>query len=240
MNIVEDATFKKTIIEAIALREFRERIGVHCSDLIYCLNKTAFRKWKPLPTDEQEVLIYSLGWATQRWLSGKLVDAPEQEVDGIIVTADVILDIGAPWELKATFQASTKSIEENVHWIRQMMAQCYVNKSLVAYLTRFEIMGNWKWVYHPSKPETIQKLVEEFGENWADHPTLHAYRLDFTQDELNQNWEWLKARRVQLLNILESMTLLPRVAALASGQTWECEFCRYRDSDCIKEEISGN
>lgn len=246
MKITEDLEFKAQIIQRIAEREFSERTGTHSSDLIYCLNKQALRRLKPLPQTEHETLLFSLGWSTQRWLTGQ-EEEQEFEVDGIKVTPDMLIDVGEVklgrvptshcWELKATYQSSTKPIEENLHWLRQCMNQCYVTDTTVAYLTRLEIMGTWKWVWHP-KEETIQKYIAEFGEDWDKHPTLHAYRLEFTKAELKKNWEWMKGRKEQFEYILnfsavaKQPVLLHPLTAVAPGQDWECGFCPYKGVDC--------
>jgi hypothetical protein len=88
MIIVEDKEFQQEIIKRIAEREFKERTGVHCSDLIYCLNKQVLRRLNPKPSTDHQILTYSLGWSSQRWLTGKNEDAPEIKKDGIIVTCD--------------------------------------------------------------------------------------------------------------------------------------------------------
>jgi len=90
MQIEEDAQFRAEIIKKIRQREFNERTGIHSSDLNFCLNKQALRKSQPKEDTEQEVLIYSIGWSTQRWLTNKEEDVEPIEVDGIIVTADAL------------------------------------------------------------------------------------------------------------------------------------------------------
>lgn len=230
MEIKADPKFREWILNKIREREFSVREGIHMSDLNYCLNKSAFRRLYPLEDTDHETLLYSIGWATQRWLTGQDTDEPEREVQGITVTLDCVADgenAMMPWELKATYQSNTKAIEENVPWLRQIMAQCYVTGTTEAKLSRFCLMGNWKWVYRPSKPEKIAELVKEFGENWADHPTLEAYSLQFTQAELDKMWQWFLERKQLFQQILSSGKPLPRALALPSGQEWECEYCKY-------------
>jgi len=234
LNITEDLVFRAELLKRIADREFSERTGVHQSDLVYCLNKQALRRKAGEQSTDMEILIFSLGWATQRWLTGQDQDEPEKEVDGIKVTCDAlaadaiaeegdgyaIYDIGkaVPWELKCTFQSSSKAIEENPHWVRQLMAQCYVQRSLVAYLSRLELMGNWKSIFG-------KKEEKQLPEN--EKPTLHAYKLTFTQDELDRNWAWLRERKELYLRIIETGELLPKAIALPSGQDWECLYCKF-------------
>ncbi len=88
MNITEDAQFRSYLLKQIEEREFSERTGVHCSDLIYCLNKQALRRITGEKPTEQELLLFSIGWSTQAWISGKFIDVPEVEVDRIKVTLD--------------------------------------------------------------------------------------------------------------------------------------------------------
>lgn len=91
MKIELAPEFRAELLKKIEQREFRERTGVHCSDLIYCLNKQALRKLYPKPTNDDTLLLFSLGYSTQRWLTGQDRDVPEKEVDGIIVTLDALV-----------------------------------------------------------------------------------------------------------------------------------------------------
>jgi len=223
MKIDPCPEFRKQLLERIAKREFKERTGVHSSDLIYCLNKQALRRLKPKPINDNDLLLYSLGWSTQRWLTGQDEDEPEIEVDGIIVTADAVVIEGrgkAVWELKCTFQSSNKPIEESIHWLRQMMAQCYVIGTKVAYLSRLEVMGNWKSIFGKKEEKALPENQK---------PTLSVFRIEFTQEELDANWRWMKNRRIQYNQILETGILLPKAQALASGMEFECDRCPYRE-----------
>lgn len=246
MEIIEDALFRAELIKKIREREFSERTGIHQSDLNYCLNKQALRKFYPKEDTDQETLIFSIGWATQRWLTGASEDEPEKIVDGIKVTCDALMTPPAPsksmakrwktqgnvvpWELKATYQSSNKAIIENTAWIRQIMAQCYTQGATAAYLSRFEMLGDYGSVYPKGKTK------EEKAAYRAEHPrpTLHTYRLSFTQEELEKNWEWFKGRKKVYEGILETKKLVPKVMALPPASSWECGYCSY-----IKECSAG-
>uniref|UniRef100_A0A6M3K602 PD-(D/E)XK nuclease superfamily protein n=1 Tax=viral metagenome TaxID=1070528 RepID=A0A6M3K602_9ZZZZ len=244
MKITEDPWFRAKVIEKIRAREFGERTGVHQSDLNYCLNRQAFRRLAPKGDTDRETLIFSLGYSTQRWLTGMDKDEPEMEVDGIKVTTDcvaegdeytaintptgVVYSNELPWELKATFTSSSKPIEENVAWLRQIMAECYVRNTTQAKLTRFCLMGNWLWVWNGrAKPAKLAELVKEHGENWDDHPVLQAYNLEFTEEEIARNWRWLLERRTLFLQVIESGKALPKAVSIPSGQEYECKWCAY-------------
>ena len=227
MKITEDGAFRRELLKKMEEREFSERTGIHQSDLVYCLNKQAIRKSRPVENTDREKLLFGLGYATQRWLTGQDQDEPEKEVDGIIVTLDAHKE-GTPWELKCTYQSSSRPIEESVHWIKQIMAQCYVTGTTTAYLSRLEIMGNWKSVFKPKGFKDWSEEDKFLYEEENQKPTLHAYRLEFTQDELDRFWIWLRERRDLFKVLVEDGVLLPKAVALASGMNWECSFCSYR------------
>ncbi len=225
MKIVEDELFKAKIIKAIHDREFSERMGTHISDLIYCLNKQTMRRYYPLPIDQHEILIFSLGWATQRWLTGKLKDAEAKVVDGITVTCDDLDEGGIPWELKCTWQSSEKPIMDNFHWIRQIMAQCKVQNSLSAHLTRMELAGDWKSIFKGAGYKALTPDEKQVFDIKHEKPTLHAFLLSFAPEEIDDNWQWLLSRKGLFEGAVETGKLLPKATALPSGATWECSFC---------------
>jgi len=232
MQIVPAEQFKQELLRRINDREFKERTGVHCSDLIYCLNKQALRRLKPLPTSEDNLLLFSLGWATQRWLTGQDEDESGEEQNGIIVTLDAFHE-GVPWELKASFQSSERPIEENQHHIRQVMAQCYITGTTEAYLSRLEIMGDWKSIFKVKGYKDLtaeDKMAYDLAHR---KPTLHAFKLTFTPDELARNWAWLCDRRDKFQHILDTSKLLPKVEAIPSGQEFECGYCPYKGKECV-------
>lgn len=225
MDIVEDREFRDNILLEMKQREFSIRNETHCSDLCYCLTKQAFRRLYPIESSDEEILRFTIGWATQRWLT----EQPEETsyvVDGITVTPDFVRADGTPWELKATYTSSTKSIMENQAWIRQIAAQCKVLNKLEAHLTRFEVMGNWKWVFGKKAEKARSK-----------HPTLSAYKLTFTQEDIDQIWNWYLERKVIFERILKTGEVLPKPYVLPRGQEYECDWCPYR-TDC-EERISA-
>lgn len=218
--LISPATeFKAELLGMIQDREFSERTGVHCSDLIYCLNKQALRRRMPLPPDEHEILLFSLGWSTQRWLTGKDEDEPTITKDGIQVTRDAVHPLyGCPWELKATFKSKDRGVEDEDSWLRQIMAQCKVTMQTRAFLTRLEICGNWKSIFG-------KKEEKDLPEN--QKPTLSAFMLEFEVDEIEDNWLWLRGRADLFLPMLNpsEIKLLPKNKALPPNHEWECKYC---------------
>jgi len=216
----------------MAERELSDRSGIHSTDLIYCLTKQKLRKLRGLAPTEDEQLRFAKGYAAQRWLTGTFEPDTSVELEGIIVTPDTLVALGLggapiPWELKSTDQSSSKPIEENVAWIRQIMAQCKVTGSTTAKLSRLENMGDWNWVF----PRGATKEEKKANKEASVHPTLSAWALEFTPEEIDGNWTWLQARKEEFLKITEG-ALLPRAVALASGQQWECQYCPFDGKEC--------
>lgn len=215
MNIVRDYEFEEHIIKQIAEREFGgERTGIHQSDLNYCLNKQALRKFTNYQNSQNEILLYSVGWSTQRWLTGKDEDEEPLIVDGITVTRDASYE-DLPWELKASYESSKNPIDKQAARMRQVMAQCYVTGVTSARITRFEIMGDWGRI--------------------SPRPTLSAWRVSFTKEELVRNWNWFKERKILYERILTTKELLPRALALPPGGAYECERCPFEGKECKGE-----
>lgn len=221
MDIREDPKFRAELLRKIADREFSERTGVHCSDLIYCLNKQALRRKLNLPSTDNEILLFSLGWATQRWLTGELEDEPEKELDGITVTMDSW--VGMPWELKCTFQSNQKPVVENTAWVRQIMAQCKVSDKLSAKLSRLEIMGNWKSIFGKKEEKALPENQK---------PTLSAWSCTFSHSEIEKNWEWMISRKKIFEGLLEGSPLVVPMLALPPKQEWECGYCKFKGEEC--------
>ena len=228
MEIQTSPEFRKQILTAVYERELHQRSGTHASDLIYCLNKQALRRLNPAPPSEDELLLFSLGWASQRWLTGRTEDEPTVEVDGIQVTPDAQMN-GVIWELKCTYMSSNNPIEEQLHWLRQLMAQCHVTKTLEANLSRLELMGDWGSIFPKGKtPE--EKKANKLA---SKKPTLSAWHFVFTPKDIADNWTWMVARRDKFLAILETGKLLPRIEALPAGESYECNYCKYEGVQCL-------
>ena len=215
MEVTIDIPFRRKLIDKIIAREFNIREGVHCSDLLHCLNKSALRRLNPIKESDERVLLYSLGYASQRWLVGKLKDEDTILLDGIQVTPDAVED-GCVWELKATYASSNRPITDNIAYIRQLMCQCKVTNTTTARLSRFEIMGDWKF------------------KEGAKRPTLSVFYFTFTPEEIDANWKWLLERKDLFESILKTKKRLPKLVVLPAGQGFECKGCEYAET-CTPE-----
>uniref|UniRef100_A0A6M3JY41 PD-(D/E)XK nuclease superfamily protein n=1 Tax=viral metagenome TaxID=1070528 RepID=A0A6M3JY41_9ZZZZ len=113
-----------------------------------------------------------------------------------------------PFELKATYSSSKRPIEDNISWVKQVMSECVVTGTTQAKLSRLCLMGDW---------------VIKNGER----PTLQAVDMQFTQEELDRHWAWMKERKVLFEQVLADGKLLPKAISLPAGMTYLCNWCSY-------------
>jgi hypothetical protein len=136
------------------------------------------------------------------------------------------------YELKDTDSSSTKPIIDSIHYLRQTLNQCKVMGIHTAVISRLFNQGNWKWLYRPKDPVKIEALIKEFGQDWDAHPTLDVTRIDFTQEEIDNNWAQMIQRRDLLQQMIADGKLLPQPVAQMSGMSWECKDCPYKGGKC--------
>jgi len=102
-------------------KEERE-VGIHVSDLIYCLTKSYFEKTNPLPPTPDEVLLFAIGLGLQKVLIPTRFNSKTIVVDNIICSPDYNSREGKA-ELKTTrIKYGKEELPEA--WIEQIMADC--------------------------------------------------------------------------------------------------------------------
>ena len=180
-------------VNAYKLRQ--ERLGYHATEAIYCLRKAYWGKTSPLPPTKMELLYFVLGLGVQDALTGGL-DTPAVAKDGIILSPDYWIDDELA-ELKTT-RMSEKMLDERglpEGWINQVKAYC-------AALGKLECLF------------VIIPIIR---------PDLLTYVVTFTQEEVDDGWEWLKARMDELRYCVEN-----KEVPTDMGKDFECKNCRYK------------
>ncbi len=184
-----------------------DRGGMHVSDLIYCLTKAYWAKTDPEPLTEAEIGLFSIGWGLERVMIPRLHVKP-LVVDGITGTIDFMLE-DVPADLKSTRLAPDGRKGEGGFkmpegWMHQFQAYRYmVNQAAPS-------------MYRPNQfIVAVLHLIQ---------PVLKVWRLHFSHQELEENWQWLVDRS----NILESMLAArnPMPYQHRLGE-WECQGCTY-------------
>lgn len=172
--------------------------GVHCSSLIRSIaintgklklaEKGHGSRFKmDAVIDERDFpLVMAMGMAWEDWLSRQYPDMlyhiGELSLDGISmspdgVTVDMEMDptlgMGIVEEFKFTYKSSRKPIEEQWMWLAQVKAYCKALPTLCARLHVLHANGDYDYA-RPGLP-----------------PQYIVHSLQFTQRELDSNWNML-------------------------------------------------
>lgn len=181
-----------------------QREGLHVSDLIYCLTRSFYKHTDPEPPTEDEIGLWAIGWALERVMISRLHVEP-LEVDGIVGTIDFAFPDGTPADLKTTRLAPKGRKGENGFqfpegWLRQFKAYRYMLNKQGQPSHSFGVVA-----VHLIQPE------------------IKVWHLSFSDQELEENWEWLLTRA----NYLESMYASNDPMPYQHNQSYECTNCAY-------------
>lgn len=184
----------------------QSRDGLHLSTLLGCLTKSYLDQCGPIELSKKEVLYFSTGFGLQE------VMGPEKQetihiYEGITFRPDFELDelngrSDTNGEMKSTRKRANSIQEEDgsdlpVGWVRYMMGVC-------------KAKGNQHYDL------AIIHLIE---------PDLKCWSCEFTQEEIDTNWEWIVQRK-QAWDAFQKSKAVPTPFAYA--EEWECKSCRYK------------
>jgi CRISPR/Cas system-associated exonuclease Cas4 (RecB family) len=174
----------------------QQREGIHLTDCLYCLRKAYWNKTNPLPPSEKELMYFLTGFGLQDAL---LADDNQSfaELDGIRISPDY-WEGGELAELKTTRIGRKRLLDNDIPtgWIAQI--QGYAK---VLGVTRATLI--------------VMPLLQ---------PEILTFELEFTQDELDNNWDYILERKDELEN-----ALVGDYIPIAGNEEWECRDCRYKD-----------
>ncbi len=115
----------------------------------------------------EEVLSLAFGNRHVRRPPAICVDNIWCSPDGVSTGADGVMQLE---EYKCTVKSCDKDFAENVAWVMQVKAYCYAMNLRRVVFRVLHLVGNRK-------------------NNWI--PTYAVYHLEFTPQELNENWQML-------------------------------------------------
>jgi len=204
MIVTEVPSLSESIILALEEDYRLEKPMPHLTELIYCLTRSYWDRFQPVPSTDNERLMFAIGIGLERsLLRGN--DRPEpRQVRGIWLSPDSFILNSLEMELKTT-RASIKTFASNgfpESWLKQIKAYCLTVPSLSYRLVVLHLMGNY------SPP----------------FPMLKSYELTFDWQELQDNWEWLEGRRDAYQEFILSET---PPDSFTYNEDWECTNCRY-------------
>jgi len=207
MKRVDNPELKRKVLDHLAdlynIREVRE--PNHLSSYVTCITKAFLDQKHTSQPNDEEVMLFALGYGLQDVLTPKDADTPTINKDGIIYRPDFILSFRQN-EIKTTRKsAKNHYIDEKLSpaWLDYMMGGCYMMGSNEYDLIVLYLMGN----YSPPLPQ------------------LYCDTFYFDQAELDANWETILERKDKLDSALKS-NIPP--TPFQNCHDWECKYCRYR------------
>jgi len=181
--------------------------GIHLTELIYCLTSSYWDRIMPLSIARQQAITMALGIGFERVIIPEDKRASPGTCEGVDYSPDFWFKADLPSELKTTRMSTKKTITREFPetWLQQIKGYCYAEKKLEYGLSVVHLMGGYK----PPFPEIL------------------AVKFMFTQQELQDNWDYLMWRKdVYIQSFADQQPPTPTKWC----QDWECKNCRYGDS----------
>lgn len=204
MNRVHNLHLEEKVLQDIAtkfnLNTPRTYEEIHLSDLIYCLTKGYLgRQGTSVRCSKDEVLSFSTGLALEQILRPINSETPLVTYCGITYRPDFMLATNLG-ELKSTRAGIKKHLDRLPDsWIRYQLGGC-------------KIMGTTTY-------DLVTILVAE-----RPRPVLYAETIEYTQEEIDKNWQEMEGRLKVFKNSLLTDTM---PAPRKYNASWECNGCRY-------------
>ena len=202
MRRVDNPELKRKVLDHLAklyhIREVRE--PNHLSSYITCRTKAFLDQKQAAQPNDEEVMLFALGYGLQDVLTPKDATAPVIEKDGIIYRPDFILSNRLN-EIKTT-RKSVKNhyIDEfiPITWLDYMMGGCYL-----ADTNEYDLMVLYMFPM----------------------PQIYCDTFYFEEKELSDNWQKLLSNKHTLDVALEDNK---PPTPFQHCYDWECKHCRYQ------------
>jgi hypothetical protein len=206
-------------IKEVGLKMSRERTGpLHASEIYHCFRKTYYNRTQPIEWGRDAILKFATGFALQEWFFGPEKDG--DEILGIILSPDRIVQDNV-LEFKTTRRSYEKyekdekgkllknfpklrfNPEDNDQWILRTRAYCAAHNVYKAHILVFFLFSN----------------------------ELHAWTLEFTDEELDNARDDIVSRRIEM-EVHLTRNAIPHVNTRMGD--WECGFCPHLEH-CLTE-----
>ena len=171
----------------------------HVTELIYCLTKGWNDRYDPLPLTAKETCLFSIGVGLGEVLLVPHRQEVSGELEGIHYSIDFMTkDTEVLGELKSTRMGTKKDPSDFPGgWMKQLLAY-------------MKTAGSLKATY------AIMYVIPAM---------FRAWEVTATQEEVDSNWTWLQARKVQYMDFIERGE---KPTSFEYNEDWECNNCRYK------------
>lgn len=206
MRRVDNPELKRKVLDHLAnlyhIKEIRE--PNHLSSYVYCRTRCFLDQKQAAQPNDEEVMLFALGYGLQDVLTPKDANAPLIEKFGITYRPDMILSFRQN-EIKTTRKSARNHyLDEYIPqtWLDYMMGGCYMMETKEYDLIVLYMMGDYK-------PPT---------------PQIYCDTFYFDSVELDANWQKIIANKKVLDDAIASGK--PPVP-FQNCYDWECKHCRY-------------
>lgn len=207
MKRVDNPELKRKVLDHLAdlykIREVRE--PNHLSSYVTCRTKAFLDHKQTSQPNDEEVMLFALGYGLQDVLTPRDSEAPVISKDGIIYRPDFILSLRQN-EIKTTRKSARNHyMDEYIPqtWLDYMMGGCHIVGSNEYDLIVLYLMGS----YSPPFPQ------------------LYCDTFYFSDDELAANWQTILERKAIADRALQNDK---PPTPFQHCHDWECKYCRYR------------
>ncbi len=167
------------------------------TELIYCLTKAYNDRFQYLPPTTKGTIMMAVGVKLGDVFLPKLRREIGGEYEGIHSHIDFALD-GHMGELKSTRYSPKKHPSEySAGWHRQILGYM--------------------------KVQSVTTMV--FAVIHIIPAELKTWEVTATQEEIDTNWTWLQARKVQYMDFIQKQV---RPTPFTFNEAWECRDCPYK------------
>ena len=182
------------------------------SGMIYCLTKTYYGSEmitenedgvKREQHNEDQIMLFITGLGLEKTLlSGRQV-SEGGEYEGIQWHLDHFGTDGRFMEVKSTRGSSNSSDDISEGWRKQILAYFKVKNITEGDLTILHLMGNYK----------------------PPFPQLRCWNIQSTQQEVDENWNWIK-QRAEVYGSFVAAGTPP--TPFKYNMDWECKYCNWK------------
>lgn len=216
MNVIRDELLENTLLdELMAEMEDGERQHPSVTDLIYCMTAKFYNMQlgdkKPEVTRKMK-LFFTIGIGVEKVLLVKRKMTPiAGEHEGIYYHVDSLDGFNTKLMEVKTTRKPVKGFEATASdgWLKQVMAYC-------------------KATGETSVEFAIVHLIQA---------ELQCYRVEFTQQEIDDNWEWLQGRK-KVWN--EALATGGYPQEYLYNEPWECKECVFAAICEMRSRVRAN
>jgi len=207
MKRVDNPELKRKVLDHLAdlyhIKEVRE--PNHLSSYVYCRTRAFLDQKQASQPNDEEVMLFALGYGLQDVLTPEDANAPLIEKHGVIYRPDMILSFRQN-EIKTTRKSARNHyIDEYIPqtWLDYMMGGCYMMETNEYDLIVLYMMGS----YSPPFPQ------------------LYCDTFYFSEDDIHTIWIKIMDNKGVLDKALkEGRPPVP----FQNCYDWECKYCRYK------------